>query len=786
MVNFNPEINFTDKASKARGKYDESKAEVEKLEISIKQFNNGIVGYATIDLKNGWSSEDTIAVEELVSHIEEEISERKSELTMGKLRKNQKAISTYRTSIPENLVELLQMQPEHKVGLKKAPAFINKIIDGKGYALVAIYANTYIVPKSMLTMVDNENTTSSVGNELLVKENNQVAVTSNVNKMEAEIEAVNDFTHKNLASTLEEVNALKAQMESKLSELYEQQALMLQEMEAKLAEYKHQLLMMKTDITAFEYRHGLTVNFTPIHRGGKAPVEQPIIVHQKIIFLDEDLPRLQQLYDTDSNSLEVAIKNSDALLEHICPTNKGITFLKNRHSSKRYSLNNKVMEFILDTTPNSVGMLVRNGESVWLTWFDEKDIYLDEDSFVSKATNEWTSLNLVKSRYYIFNVILGLIEKGELLQLNHNVTDLFNDTGIIFSNADSQITDSTYIELGELVGKLNKYTRPDDPIYVLNTIKDKASYSYYGSSGETERGRGDNSLTDGVVVKKGTHRIKGVDYMSNLTAQFYVSGEKSKYFSWDDELAKIKPALYIEKDEYINLKFLTSTLVDYYIHTKRIGRMSNSGMYVDYSHMLPILFSMKEKLIEQEKIDRLHIPAKDYDLNLLTSFKIIHNVRNITEYQAKRYSKWVAQLSEEEVKEYGKLLIINHLDDYCKIPQTYILLAKSIEQKERRGELVEERYYHTVKAKDSYQYTIRVQNEKVYCDYAETFVDPQRLSNERIKTFASKKKAMEFLETERIYQTYNQSSEEYKERDWDIVDFNDKELYKKVLDFIKK
>lgn len=782
MVDFNPKINWTDRALKAHRKYAESKAEVEKLEANIEQFNNGVVAYATIDLKDGWSSEDTIAVEELVSHIKEEISERQSELTIELLRENQEAIRTYRTSISEKLVELLQMQPEHKVGLKKAPAFINKIIDEKGYALVAIYANTYIVPKSMLTMVDNKNN-SSIGNELLVKENNQISVTSDLNKMETEIEAVNDFTHEALASKLEEVNILKAQMEAKISELHEQQALMLQKMEAKLAEYKHQLLIMKTDITAFEYRHGLTVNFTPIHKGEKAPVEQPIIVHQKIIFLDEDLPRLQEFYDIDSNSLEVAIKNSDALLEHICPTNKGITFLKNRHSSKKYHLNNTVMKFILDTTPNSVGMVVRNGENVWLTWFDENDIELSEDSFASKATDEYTSLSLVKSRYYISNVILGLIERGELLQLNHSVTDLFNDTGIIFSNADSQIADSTYIELGELVDKLNKYTRPDDPIYVLNTIRDKASYSYYGSSGETERGRGDNSLTDGVVVERGFHRIKGVDYMTNLTARFYVSGEKDCSFSWE-EPKKIKPALYIENDEYINLKFLTSTLVDYYIHTKRIGRMSNSGMYVDYSHMLPILFNIKEKLIEQEKIDRLHIPAKDYDLNLLTSFKIIHNIRNITEYQAKRYSKWVTQLSEEELASYGKLLNINNLDDYSKLHKTYILLAKSIEQEEYKNKQVERHYYYTVKEKNSYQYYIG--NEGTYCNYAESFVSPQHEFGDRIKTFTSEKKAREFLETEKIYQTYTPSGEEYKKRDWEIVDFNEKKLYKKILDFIKK
>ena len=285
MVDFNPKINWTDRALKAHRKYAESKAEVEKLEANIEQFNNGVVSYATIDLKDGWSSEYTIATEELVSHIKKEISERQSELTIELLRENQEAIRTYRTSISRNLVELLEMQPKHKVGLKKAPTFINKIIDEKGYALVVIYANTYIVPKSMLTMVDDKNN-SSIGNELLVKENNQISVTSDVNKMETEIEAVNDFTHEALASKLEEVNVLKAQMESKLSELYEQQALMLQKMEAKLAEYKHQLLIMQTDITAFEYRHGLTVNFTPIHKGEKAPVEQPIIVHQKIIFLD--------------------------------------------------------------------------------------------------------------------------------------------------------------------------------------------------------------------------------------------------------------------------------------------------------------------------------------------------------------------------------------------------------------------------------------------------------------------------------------------------------------------
>ena len=49
----------------------------------------------------------------------------------------------------------------------------------------------------------------------------------------------------------------------------------------KLNVIKHELLVMRTDLTAFEYRHGLTIDFTKITSGECAPVEQPIVVYQK-------------------------------------------------------------------------------------------------------------------------------------------------------------------------------------------------------------------------------------------------------------------------------------------------------------------------------------------------------------------------------------------------------------------------------------------------------------------------------------------------------------------------
>ena len=63
------------------------------------------------------------------------------------------------------------------------------------------------------------------------------------------------------------------------------------------------------------------------------------------------------------------------------------------------------------------------------------------------------------------------------MQLDHVPTDMFSDPGIIWSNADSQIADSTYVELAKIIPILNQYSKTDDPIYVLNSFRDNAKYS---------------------------------------------------------------------------------------------------------------------------------------------------------------------------------------------------------------------------------------------------------------------------------------------------------------------
>lgn len=787
MVRFDPSVEYSKEASKIFNEYDEMKREEQRKE---RERLSESIAYAMLKLD--------LLTEDMEERVKEFYKKNNDELTSSNgiiTREYHNCYLSGRSGemfLPKKLIDFLKTNSEHKIKVMGLY---------KGFAVVEIYSKAYIVPEELLDFVEHSGDTT-IGAELMVKATNQLTLKNDLEETKKLIEKVSDFEDEAFAGQLAAINNLKAEMEAKITAMYEMQAKMMAELQSKIKLYEHELLIMRSDLTAFEYRNGLTVNFMNIHKGANAPINQPIIIHQKLIYLDEDLPRLTDLYDVNSGSLEVAIKNSPALLEHICPTSKGITFLKMRNSAGYFELDNTVMEFVRNVMPNEVGVLIRNGENTWFTWLDSQDISLSTDSFTSKSSDEKTSVSLLQSRYYLFNLIMGLIERNEILQLDHVPTNMFADPSIIWSSADSQITDSTYVELGKIISILNRYSKTDDPIYVLNSFKDSAKYTGRYGGGTTERGRGDNALTDNTRVDKGLNKIKGIDYLSDFTYRFYVGGEK---FNWWSENSKISPSLYIEEDEFINLKFLTSSLIDYYIHTKRIGKISNSGCYVDYSHMLPILFGIKKALEQQEKVDRLHIVAQDYNLNLLTSFKILHDVRVITPYQAKRYSKWVTGLSEENKAYYQQLLLINDLDNVIRKPKVYAAITKPtlMDNEDRKERDTVDYAIFTISEAGMNQNSIAVSkngwrtNYKTLT-YAETELRYSYWNKaSRIKTFSNQEGLDKLLKNEIIYQAVmdrksasnfvleDDGIENYfGEREWFLVDFFDREgnmeLVKKV------
>lgn len=378
MVRFNPSISYSDEASEIFSQYRKLKEEQQKNE---QDRLSEPIGYATLKLD--------LLTEDMKERVETFFKENKHDFEYGGEIITREYYRKYLSKhfgecfLTQGLIDFFKVNPEHKFKVMAVH---------EGFAVVEIYSKAYIVPEEVLELVEKTDSVT-VANELMVKTDNQLTLASDLENAKELIEKVSNFEDEAFAGQLAAINNLKAEMEAKITAMYEMQAKMMAELQSKIQLYEHELLIMRSDLTAFEYRNGLTVNFMNIHKGANAPVHQPIIIHQKLIYLDEDLPRLTDLYDVDSGSLEVAIKNSPALLEHICPTSKGITFLKMRNSAGNYELENTVMKFIRNVMPNEVGVLIRNGENTWFTWLDSNDISLSTDSFTSKSSDEETSVS---------------------------------------------------------------------------------------------------------------------------------------------------------------------------------------------------------------------------------------------------------------------------------------------------------------------------------------------------------------------------------------------------------
>ena len=321
MTDFSPRIRYSDEASDVFWKYRDYQRQKEKNKNKSIE-NREELGYATID----WSRFNDKSAEKAESFFKEY----GSNLTDEKLISIEEYNALFKRSkqstvfFDEKLMDWLKLNPENKV---------NVLLVYKEFAIVKLHSKQYIVPCYLLVFVEKLTETETTGNELAVMGMNQLALKTDYADAIEKLEKTANFEDEAFATQLAEIENLKTQMEAKISAMYEMQAQMMSELQAKIERYQHELLVMRTDLTAFEYRHGLTIDFTRITNGECAPVEQPIVVYQKLIYLDEDLPRLESLYDVDAGSLEVSLKHSPALLEHICPTNKGVSFLKMRNAS---------------------------------------------------------------------------------------------------------------------------------------------------------------------------------------------------------------------------------------------------------------------------------------------------------------------------------------------------------------------------------------------------------------------------------------------------------------------
>ena len=638
--------------------------------------------------------------------------------------------------------------------------------------LYVISVNGFKIPvlkdwvKLYQSELENNSNTGTTSFAIEESKNNALAISNDIKTQMNQLTLADSFDVPELADMKAEFEVNKAELESMLKEMYQKQAAIREQLQQEIEFNQQKLFVKSADLYALEYRLGFPVEFKQLLQGTQAELETPVSIHQKVYFLDEDLPRISLLTNIpEVKSVEELLSSSPAALDYLMPSKKGISFVKMSRNNKDYSLNkDHKLTYSQKFHANQVGIIVRNNENVWFAWADADKVKLTENSFASRATNENLDKDLLASRYFIFNLILGLLERGDLLSVPTPPTDIASlefNRYVVFSNADAQIESHPYLPFADIVKQVNDFVQKNDTVYIPQTLTDG---KVDGRKFKASRGKSKERVTTfGATVHQGFNAIKDIEYKPDFTEVRYVSAS-----SWSENC----PNFRIDEDEFILTWVFNSTVIDYYLASKQIGDYAVQGVRVDFAYMASVLAKISQKLKEQEEKERLLVSSKLYDLGLVSSFKLLNGVKVLTKRSAKTYEKWVSGLSDKELEEYKDYKVINKAQKLLAAQQK----TRYFVGFETDGKI----FYLNKKMGGSYSYGYYKQYQ---ISQFETFAEDENvfvvLSDLPVSIYTSKtiaeKLCNEMLNVEKVFRF---NGETYEKPEWRVFEFSEEEVSK--------
>ncbi len=500
----------------------------------------------------------------------------------------------------------------------------------------------------------------------------------------------------------EELAILQKEIEEKTAILNKKKEIMMQNLndkmnkfEAKLKELKNQIYMLKTEIYSIRCFAGETIELLQIRTGKSASIETPVVLNQKILYLDEDLAKTMSIYTNNIEHnykiLEEVLKHNDTVMEMFCPQSKSVSFFKCSKSGKSYEYckDDDILQAYDMLHGNKMGFVVRNGENLYIGWleeewdtdnsdrnnhiltFDDSVIYKPENKNITvdeKYTeNSSTPIEHVVSRMFAISILQGLIEYKEILTLPKNVKISVPSKYVIHNYANAWLEDNRYGDFATLVTNLHYYNKAGDTILLVTRASESNQKPY-----ESIRSRGEKNTTRDCTVSSGLNTINLIE-----KERIFISAKKD---SWGWHEYKNNANFEIDKDEFINLTFMNSDWLKYYIDTKKIGDFgcykNTKGFYqsLEYAYLIKYFKIAYEYIMNREKDEELLINKYIDNLeqynwkSLLSHWKIKNNIRVITDYQAQRFAKYLKD---------GDYYVIKHLfDDTFKYPKSPNLFAE--------------------------------------------------------------------------------------------------------------
>ena len=501
------------------------------------------------------------------------------------------------------------------------------------------------------------------------------AKASELNGLKQEMEDVKNANVGELVELKRQMEELQAKMEAKKNEMMAELEARKAEMERVKEQMEGQIYLLSSQIYAIQCYAGEVVKFTKIRDGKNAPDTEPIVIHQKLRFLDEDLGRLASLYEIQWEKLDLFeefLKHSPAALDTFAPNERCVMLVRLSRTGKQQGRDDRLPYSNLLTDyeyfhGRTVGIIIRNGENLYLGWTDEDKVHISDDLIISQVIEETSAapefksdfdrerwerrqkeekkrvLDGLISRSFIYNILQGIIDNSPILPLPEGVKLNKQSEYVIYSVADKWLADCRFESFTTLVERCNeKVTKGDMLLSVQHLIAEPGYGKHYTGAWENPRGRGDRNRTHDCYVsdcaiypanlieydepvvmlrygygngftsvtrKEGSHLAPGTKILEEFVQQtrhIYVSVEKSEsgYLGRTPARANFE----VHGHEFINLTYMNSVWLEWVITNKSLGGWTIQGHPVDYAYAIRYLktaldFVRKRESQEKELLD---------------------------------------------------------------------------------------------------------------------------------------------------------------------------------------
>ena len=310
-----------------------------------------------------------------------------------------------------------------------------------------------------------------------------------------------------------EIQKIIKEIEARYKAQFERIQKKKEEMEIQMEQLKNQMFLLDTELYSIRCFMGETVRFIKLTEGKPEMESEPVVLYQKIRFLDEEMGKFLSIYGFSGGNIKLfedALRVREDLRNIFAPPGKSISLVKISRTGVQYGQDEMIANMLKKYKAyhgKQIGIIIRNGENCYIGWTDEDRIHISsEDAFLTPKTTigdeeeKSTSREEIASRYFIFAILQGIL--GKLLNLPTGTSVFSPNPYVVYSMADGWIEDNRFGYFSDIVKRTNsqKMQVGDMVLTTMRITRDDAGFHYGSRSTQydaynNDRGRGEKNRT---------------------------------------------------------------------------------------------------------------------------------------------------------------------------------------------------------------------------------------------------------------------------------------------------